>query len=537
MAYMKSGRTRDVRTGTKAAVAVVLVVVLLALACVLFAVKNPRGALKLVLSDPDYASTVLLKNVKERGSDARPYLDRLTENRAYDSEGQVTVELSKDMQTLVGSSEALETAQNYVEKLSFAGNTQMQGLQFSNELKLNDNVQTIFTHELAYRADGIYSCVPEYGYGWTRLLGETEQKSAEELRRQRVTRAALASDDETIRKALSKAGKAGYKAVKKDIEVTIDEDKQLDYQDKHATGDRVNILIDREDAQKFLTAFFEKLRKADGLKDAVNAELDTDDRFASDETFTAFLDTLEKQYLHEFRDTGISNVSLDLLVDRQNVIHAADALVKRSDGDLIVNLMLDDDDHRGPALHIRSGGETVVKFNVEKTSETSGTVDFAFGNFENSVTYSGLSSANGMVYGIFEFAPTKVSWSEDLGTFGLYLKSTPNTATDGSLAGTHVLAQTGFSTLGTAIIEADIRDAEYTGMVTEDDIVLHPEYTDEQKKARRIQYWLADLPETDAQYNTALKRIVQIIINDVIDAAAASATAETDANETLNAGA
>ena len=145
MAYMKTGAVHEAQTRTKVIIAVVLAVLLLVLACVLFAVKNPRAATQLVLSDQDYSSYVLLKNVRGKGEVYRPYLARLTENRAYDSEGAVSVELSKDMKDLVNSEEVLETAQRYVEQLSFTGNTQTRGLQFSNELKLNDARQTIFT--------------------------------------------------------------------------------------------------------------------------------------------------------------------------------------------------------------------------------------------------------------------------------------------------------------------------------------------------------------------------------------------------------
>lgn len=534
MAYMKTGAVHEAQTRTKVIIAVVLAVLLFVLACVLFAVKNPRAATQLVLSDQDYSSYVLLKNVRGKGEVYRPYLTRLTENHAYDSEGAVSVELSKDMKDLINSEEVLETAQRYVEQLSFTGNTQTRGLQFSNELKLNDARQTIFTHDLAYLASGIYSTVPEYGYGWTRLFGDAPEQTDEQLYRQRVLQAALSSGDETIQKALSKAGKAAYKAVKKDVEVTIDKDQQLDFQDKHASGERVNILVDREDAQAFLDVFFSKLQKANGLKDAVNEQLDTEDQFGSDETFSAFLTAMENQYKNAFRDTGISRVSFDMLVDKQNVIHAFDALVKRSDGDIIVNAMLDDDDHRGPAFHLRMGGDTLVKFNVEKKTKTAGTVDFAFGNFENSVAYSNFATADGLVYGTFEFAPMDVSWSSDLGKFGLFLQTSPNAATDGSAAGFHLLAQTGFSTLGTATIEADVRDAEYTGMVTDDDIVLHKEYKDKEKKARRLQYWLSDLPESDPLYKSALRQIVQTIVDETMTAAKAAAAT---ADETLSTGA
>ena len=175
-----------------------------------------------------------------------------------------------------------------------------------------------------------------------------------------------------------------------------------------------------------------------------------------------------------------------------------------------------------------------MKFNVEKKTKTAGTVDFAFGNFENSVDYSNFATADGLVYGTFEFAPMDVSWSSDLGKFGLFLQTSPNAATDGSAAGFHLLAQTGFSTLGTATIEADVRDAEYTGMVTDDDIVLHKEYKDKEKKARRLQYWLSDLPESDPLYKSALRQIVQTIVDETVSAAkAASATAD----ETLSTGA
>lgn len=534
MAYMKTGAVREVRTRTKVTVAVVLAVLLLVLACVIFAVKNPRAATRLVMSDQDYSSYVLLKNVQKKGEVYRPYLTRLTENHAYDSVGAGSVELSKDMEDLVNSEEVLETAQRYVEQLSFTGNTQTRGLQFSNELKLNDNRQTIFTHDLAYLASGVYSTVPEYGYGWTRLFGDAPQQTDEQLYRQRVLQATLSSGDETIQKALSKAGKAAYKAVKKDIDITIDKDQQLDFQDKHATGERVNILVDGEDAQAFLQVFFDKLQKSKGLMDAVNGQLDTEDQFGSEETFSAFLSAMQNQYKNTFRDTGISRVSFDMLVDQQNVIHAFDALVKRPDGDIIVNAMLDDDDHRGPAFHLRMGGDTLVKFNVEKKTKTAGTVDFAFGNFENSVSYSNFAAADGLVYGTFEFAPMDVSWSSDLGKFGLFLQTSPNAATDGSAAGFHLLAQTGFSTLGTATIEADVKDVEYTGMVTDEDIVIHEEYKSKEKQARRIQYWISDLPSSDPLYKSALRQIVQTIVNETVSAAkAASATAD----EALSTGA
>ena len=322
--------------------------------------------------------------------------------------------------------------------------------------------------------------------------------------------------------------------MKKDIDITIDKDQQLDFQDKHATGERVNILVDGEDAQAFLQVFFDKLQKSKGLMDAVNGQLDTEDQFGSEETFLAFLSAMQNQYKNAFRDTGISRVSFDMLVDQQNVIHAFDALVKRPDGDIIVNAMLDDDDHRGPAFHLRMGGDTLVKFNVEKKTQTAGTVDFAFGNFENSVSYSNFATADGLVYGTFEFAPVDVSWSSDLGKFGLFLQTSPNAATDGSAAGFHLLAQTGFSTLGTATIEADVKDAEYTGMVTDEDIVIHEEYKSKEKQARRIQYWISDLPSSDPLYKSALRQIVQTIVNETVSAAkAASATAD----ETLSTGA
>ena len=67
MAYMKTGAVREVRTRTKVTVAVVLAVLLLVLACVIFAVKNPRAATRLVMSDQDYSSYVLLKNSEKRG--------------------------------------------------------------------------------------------------------------------------------------------------------------------------------------------------------------------------------------------------------------------------------------------------------------------------------------------------------------------------------------------------------------------------------------------------------------------------------------
>ena len=72
MAYMKTGAVHEAQTRTKVIIAVVLAVLLLVLACVLFAVKNPRAATQLVLSDQDYSSYVLLKNVRGKGEVYRP---------------------------------------------------------------------------------------------------------------------------------------------------------------------------------------------------------------------------------------------------------------------------------------------------------------------------------------------------------------------------------------------------------------------------------------------------------------------------------
>ena len=541
MAYMKTGRVHEVRTKTKVILAVVLALLVLIAGGVLFAVKNPRAAARLVLSDADYASYVLLHNVQEKGETYRPYLTRLTGNHAYDSEGAVALELSKDMQDLVGSEDVLAAAGRYMAKLSFAGNTQMQGLHFSNELNINDNRQAIFTHDFAFLDSGAYSSVPQYGYGWTRLFGGENKKTAAQLRRQRVLYSILSSDDETVRKALRHSAKAGYKAVKKDLDVTVDKDMTLDFQDKHATGDRVNIQVDRQDAEIFLNAFFEDFKGRKGLKDAVNEGLDTDDRFGGDASFTEFLDDLQRGLLDGLVDTKVRGMSVDLLVDQKNDIHAFDTLIKRKDGDIIVNAMLDDDAGRGSAFHLRSAGKTLLKWNVEKSSKQSGRVDFALGEFENALTYDQLQTGDGLVFGNFEFAPTKVSWSKDVGTFGLHVTLTPTevpaTADGTSPASFHVLVQTGFSTLGTATVEADVKDAEYTGMLMEDDIVIHPEYKDKEKAARRVQYWLVDLPNADGSYKNALLSIAQIIADELEEEADAAKEAEKTADETLNIGA
>ena len=541
MAYMKTGRVRETRTRTKVLLGALLAVLLLVLAAVLFVTRNPRAAAQLVLSDADYASYVVLHNVQEKGKAYRPYLARLTENRAYSAEGAVSIELSKDMQDLVGSDDVLAAAERYTNKCYFTDDLQMQGLHFSNELNINDNRQAIFTHDFAFLNSGAYGMVPQYGYGWTKLFGGDTQKSDAALRRQRVMYATLSSDNETVRKALSHAAKAGYKAVRKDLDVTIDKDMTLDFQDKHATGTRVNIVVDRHDAEVFLNAFFEDFADRKGLREAVNEGLDTEDGFGSDGTFREFLDNLQKSLLDSLVDTAVRSMSVDLLVDQQNNVNAMDALVKRKDGDIIVNAMLKDDKDRGPAFHLRSGGETRLKFNVEKSSKKSGKVDFALGSFENSLSYNNFQTGDGLIFGDFDFAPTKVSWSKDLGAFGLHVSLTPvavaaNADADAPAA-FHALVQTGFSTLGTATIEADVKDAEYKGMLTEDDIIIHSEYKDKEKAARRIQYWLVDLPEADSSYKNALWSIAQILVNEFEEEADAAKEAQKTANETLGAGA
>ena len=538
MPYMKTGSVREVknRTWVLAAVAVALILTVAILAGVFS--RNPRKFYQAVLSDQDYASYVLMKNVKEGAADYSPFLDRLSENTAYSSTGKVSVELSKDMEALIGSEDIENTALRYLDKLTFESDTQVRALHFSNELKLSDKQQTIFTHRLAFIENSIYSEVPQYGYGWTQVVGSETEVSEEEAARQRIVSAVMSSDNEALRKALTKAAKAGYKEVKGDLQVQIDKDITFDYQDKHATGDRVNVVLSRAEVLHFMSTFFEEVKGTKGLLEVVNEGLDTDDKFASENAWTQFLTDTEKAYTKQIQDTGVTNVSLDLCVDKENDIHAFDALVKRADGDIIVNAMLKDDESRGPAFHLRSGGKNVIKFNVEKSSAQSGKIDFALGEFENTLTYNDFQTADGLLFGTFQFAPAEVSWSEDLGTFGLYLQVLPSGTTEEGTA-FHLLARTGFSTLGTATVEADVKDAKYKGMTTKDDLVFHPEYLPEEKRARRIQYWLVDMPEQDSLYNNALSKIIRTVVNDLIEEVSTSAAnaKSDDANATLNAGA
>lgn len=538
MAYIKTGAVSNAKTSTKVTIGVITAVLVVVLVCVLLAVKNPREASQLIMSDQDYTSRVVLKNLKEKGAMYRPYLNRVTGNNAYKSKGKLSIKLSKDMENLVNSDEALESANKYVERLHFSMDTQARGPYFSNEMKLSDDRQTIFTQDFAYMVNGAYSYVPEYGYGWTQLAaGNGKKGSAEDQYRQRVVRSVLSSENKTIWKAFAKCGKTAYTAVKKDIEISKDKDQQLNFQDKQATGERVNILIEGRDAQTFLSAFFKRLRNTDNLRAAVNEELDTEDQFGSEKTFHAFLTDLENDYKNEFSDTGISKVSVDLLIDKQNIIHAFDALVKRADGDFIVNAMLDDDQHRGPALHVRSGGDTLVKFNVEKKTKTAGTIDYEYDNWKGSVSYSDFSADNGFVYGTFRFAPMDVYWSKDLGRFGLFVQMSPNVETNSKDHGFRLLVQTGFSTLGTATVEADVSEEKYTGMVTEEDIVIHDEYKEKEKRARIAQYWLSDLPKQDPEYRNALRQIVTDFVNKTLNEVTQAATKSSAKDETLSTGA
>lgn len=532
MAYVKTGRVREVRRGTKAAVAIALVAVLLILAGVVFWVANPRAARQLVLSDQDYASYVLLKNGKTASDTYAPYLERLRGESAYDTTAKMVFEPSADTEDLVGSEEAMDAAQRYLDNVTFTSNTQVHALHFSNELQLKDSRQTILTHRLAYVDSGVFTSVDEYGYGWTRLFTKKVEPVSDE---QRIATAILTSGDETVQDAVKSAAKKGYKSIKKDVQVTIDDDVRFDFQDKHVTDQRVNILLTKQEAQTFLETFFDELSGEKGLTEAANRALDSDDQFESEEAFRAYLTDLKQYYNDTMDETGVSRMSVDLCVNKQNEILAFDALVKRSEGDVIVNAMLRDDEGRGPSFQLRSGGENVLKFEVEKSSKQSGHVDFALGSFENTVTYNELQLADGFVYGNFEFAPSKVSWSDNLGTFGLHLTIAPAATAEAS--GFQILAQTGFSTLGTVNIEANVVEAKYTGMLTDDDIVVHSEYKTKEKRARRLQYWLSDLPEQDSQYKNALRQIVQTLLTEAEDEASAAKTAESTANETLGAGA
>lgn len=463
MPYQKSGLMNDMPKKKRVIIIVAAALVTVAAVLAIWYAASPRAFLKTFLTKPAYAKTVLYKNGKEELPTAENALSTLTKKQAWNIQGSTNVQPSEEVNDELKSDLAAEQFQTYMSSLTFDTDLQLDKGHFKTTTALADGDGSLFTIGVWNAKNGMFANVDEVNSGWFRLTSaQTDSSASSDKGLDTRAKTALASDDKTVKKGLYSALYDGYKAVKGDILFREDEEMTFGVDTKTATGARTTIVLDRSNAVGFIKTAAASLSDNHDLFLALDEQLDDDDRFNTEDNYKSYIAKKEKELLNAVDDSGVSKVSVELYVNKRNEITGFDVLVKRTNGDLELRAVLDDDKDSGMAVLYKKGQATVLDVDWTEKSDSKGTVNFNLGTTPRTITYKNLEKNDeGRVYGTFELASTTFTGKENLGSVAAILTMKPDrNSEDGVSAGLQLTS----STLGQTLISSTIKPAKAEGV-------------------------------------------------------------------------
>lgn len=473
-------------------------------ALIVFYAVNPRDFLQVFTTRPAYAKLIARKNLKRLDKATEPTLSYFDRNREYEADGSVDWTMSSAFQDYVGDNMTADQLQNYVNSLSFVGKARMQGSNLCGLLTTSDDAGPVMTTHLVAGNGRVDVNHEQLSLGWTRRQVSSNADSWNNILDSRA-RTALRNDK--VQKQVQKCFRKGFRKVQDDISVT--EQSRCDFvvADKHASGDRENIVLTSDMVNDLIQNAFWEMKGDRALLKACNEALPVGQKFKNQDTFTSYIYDLGSQILSRLGASQIDRVSLDLCVNRRNQITAANILVKRETGDIIVNSVLKDDTDRGLAVKVRNGGKQTFFVDTQNLTDRSGKADITLGTDRSTTLHwDNFAMIDGLPTGRFRLDGFPSANLQSLGT--AEIDTTLQPAEDGNS-----IKQTGtlrFGTLGTFSLNVSYKETDLTMMRVPNSV----EVTSPDSKTRQqawLTYLFTDMPQQHPTWKTIVLKINSLL--------------------------
>ncbi len=510
MAYVKTGRINELSKKTKTTIAAVAIVVAVVAIIALIFAKNPRDFTQRFTTDKMYAEYVLAKNAKNTYRNIEPTLNAFGSEQKYSASGDVDIELSETLERELDSPNTVTVVRHYLNSLGFNAEWRIGGGNQEILFNVVDNEGELFAENILLTSDARYRNYLSFGTGWQKNSG----KGKNTVSVSKLTRI-LGLGDSKVNRSFSKAALKAYKSVSDDLQFRVDDNETMQYLEKTAKGDRVNVTFDKEDVIALVGAMADELTGDDEFYNAACKALGEKMPFSTKEKFDDYISTLEKQIISYIKHNSVSIVSLDFIVNRNNEITAMDALVKKGDESVVFHAVIKDDRNSGMAFGYREGDDNGKSLEVNRKSSSEGTAVFRDDNGEKTVSYSNLEYKDGMIFGDFKLAPFEAPVTSGLGAVGCHVKL--NDSSDGIKA----QVEAGCSNLATISFETTVEKSELTEMTLESDITP-VKLTKNQRMSAIAKHFFKTLPKTHKDYQRSAFKIANSVVRQLINDAAES---------------
>lgn len=370
-------------------------------ALIVFYAVNPRDFLQFFTTKPGYAKIVAGKNIKRLEKDAGPTLSYFDRNKEYEADGSVDWTMASSIRSGIGDNVTADQLQNYVNSLSFTGKARMQSGNLCGTLNVSDDAGPVMDTQMVAGNGRLDINHDQLSLGWTRrTVSSQDENSWDNIL---DSRARTVLNNEKVQKQVQKCFRKGFRVIQDTIPVEEQSNCDFIVADKYASGDRENIILSTDTADALIQNAFWEMKGSKKLLKACNEALPSGQKFKNQDTFTSYIYNLGSKILSALDTSHIDRVSFDLCVNRHNEITAANILVKRDTGDLVINSVLKDDHDRGPALKVRLAGKQVCFIDTQKKTDRNGKADITIGTTTSTTfRWENFSMIDGLPTGHFQ---------------------------------------------------------------------------------------------------------------------------------------
>ena len=474
------------------------------MAVVIFVAVNPRDFTQIFLTDSAYARNIIGHNARTLRKAAEPTLQYLDAGKQYETDGKLGLNLSAGLSKQMGDDLLADQVEKYVSTFTFQTESRMQQGNLCGELHLNDADGPVMDTQMVAGNGRLDVNRNQLPLGWQRTETSQANSGWNQVLDSRTKRLLRSSD---VQDEVQKCVKKGFRNMRSDFSVSVENNCDFLLADRYASGDRLNIVMAPQDLSSLVQNSFWYMKDDAKLLKVCNEVLGTGETFRDQETFGSYIYDLGSRILGQISSSGFKGASLDLCVDRHRNITAANILIKRDGGDIAINAILKDAKDRGPALKVRRDGSQLIYVDARKRTARDGKADITFGTSERTTFHwSNFGMDNGLPFGRFRLDPVLLNSLKAFGPVGFDM--TFRAAEKGN--GVRQDGTVSLGNIGTFTVGADIKSVTPVEMRIPNDVEITTASEEVVQQAWN-NYLFTELPKTHPQWRSIVLKLNNIL--------------------------
>ncbi len=501
---------------------VLAAVIAIVAACGVGYAVAPRDFLQLVLSDAAYTKFTLAKNLSSAYPAAEKMLEKVdAQQAAYKAEGAMDATLDDG---LFPSEEIGKEVSKYISSLALSSEIYLDGglLKFTGDLKDKDG--SVFTADAIIDTSSAYVKIDQFGTKYMDILKGPEASGSENETQNggsgstTNSGSSVGSLNETydaiidrgvsddLREALYSLFETAMGSFD-DTLITIIPKKTLEVGSATATGDIATVVMTADDFKDCIKNTMNQLAEDKELFKQVNPCLPKDTQMTYPQFRAKVLGTAD-EWISEIEESGITNVTLEFYIDKNNDIVAFEMWVMSPDSSTGIKAVLFDEDEESVSVVCERDKEKTFSLDVKKDSKDadSGKIEFMNmtenGPLNISAAYSGFEMSDNVFKVNVATKKFELPGQETLG--GITVDMAVSVEDEALSLTSHINIE-GFAK---AVITLSGEETEFKKFALPKAEEIAP-FDSEDLKSKAVDYILVDLPKEHKSFKNVYSKVMQ----------------------------